>query len=248
MHVALSAANIPAATRRATPNLRLRDPVASRRVRAPLSKSSTSPPPGKRRRPRQMSLSSRACRVARPDDAHSFPRGHPFPRRPPPVPPSSAPRVASRCPPRPSTPTPPPCSSTSTALWVTPRLPPCASRSGSSRPTSPTLPPTTSRSPRAMLTSAITRVRRLSSWWTWWRRDRKAAGLPSVEETRASAAEDPAVLAHVNAAREESGLPPPSRTPARSGRTFSPCRRTRPWMRSPRSPIRARASPTCSRA
>lgn len=38
--------------------------------------------------------------------------------------------------------------------------------------------------------------------------DRKAAGLPSVEETRASAAEDPAVLAHVNAAREESGLPP----------------------------------------
>ena len=38
--------------------------------------------------------------------------------------------------------------------------------------------------------------------------DRKAAGLPSIEETRASAAEDPAVLAHVNAARKESGLPP----------------------------------------
>ena len=38
--------------------------------------------------------------------------------------------------------------------------------------------------------------------------DRKAAGLPSIEETRAAAAEDPDVLAHVNAARKESGLPP----------------------------------------
>ena len=76
--------------------------------------------------------------------------------------------------------------------------------------------------------------------------DRKAAGLPSVEETRASAAEDPAVLAPSTPRAKNPGSP--SRTPARSGRTFSPCRRTRPWMRSPRSPIRARASPTCSRA
>ena len=65
MHVALSAANIPAATRRATPNFRLRDPVASRRVRENLPNvnvasaretSSTA----------RISLSARACQSLAP--------------------------------------------------------------------------------------------------------------------------------------------------------------------------------------
>ena len=210
MHVALSAANIPAATRRATPNLRLRDPVASRGC-VPRFRN-------RQRRLRPGNVVDRVrCPYPRAPVESLAPTLTPsladtLPPQALPVPPSSAPRRVA-CPPRPSAPTPPPCSSTSTALWVTHRTPPCIVAFWE---LAPYLPDADNLTIATRDTSAITRVRRLSSWWTWWRRTAKQRASLR-RETRASAAEDPAVLAHVNAARKNPDSPSRGHPRAREG-------------------------------